>query len=488
VRSAALYAGSNEKATGATMRITFCGAAGEVTGSCYLIETRSARILVDCGLYQGRDATDGKNRNLAGLVPRNLDAVVLTHAHLDHCGRLPLLTNHGFRGKIHTTLATADFARLVLEDAAYLQAADVERQNRRRLRQGKPPIEPLYTAGDLAAVENRFRGLPYGEERLVAPGCRVRLSDAGHILGSASVRMTLEEAGRSRVLVFSGDLGPRGIPYLRDPVPPETDGRPDVVVMESTYGDREHRRLEETLDEFLTILRAAIEAQQKVLIPAFAIGRTQQILYHIAGFVRSGRLPRFPIYLDSPMAIRATELYQTHHDLFDEEAAALHRGGRLDRDLSELRFTATAEESRSLNDLKGMALIIAGSGMCEGGRILHHLKHNLWRPDMHVVIVGYQASGSLGAQLVHGAGRVRIHGEPIVVKAKIHTLGGFSAHAGQGELADWAGTYLKTPGGRTRLVLTHGEEVARKALANLLRERYRVAALLPGLGEKWVLE
>jgi metallo-beta-lactamase family protein len=331
-------------------------------------------------------------------------------------------------------------------------------------------------------MQSRFLELPYTQPREIAPGVSLRLFDAGHILGSASVELTIEDYQRRRVLVFSGDLGPRNIPILRDPVPPDPTANADLVVLESTYGDRDHRPLEETLAEFLRVLQQAVRAREKVLIPAFAIGRTQHVLYSIAEFVREGELPKFPIYLDSPMAIKAMALYRTHRDLFDEEAADLVDHHSFDQDLSELHYCQTKDESRALNYLEGPAVIIAGSGMCEGGRIVHHLKHNLWRADVHVVIVGYQSSGSLGAQLVHRAKRVKIHGEMVAINAKIHTLGGFSAHAGQRELADWAGHYLtKKP--QPRIALTHGEERPRQALADSLRDRFGVDCLLPKIGE-----
>jgi metallo-beta-lactamase family protein len=469
------------------MRITFLGAAGEVTGSCYLLETRSVRLLVDCGYFQGGEGADEKNRDLDGIEPRRLDAVVLTHAHLDHCGRLPLLTNAGFLGEIHATPATVDFAQLVLEDSARLQLAEAERLNRRLRRQGRPPTEPIYVPEDVERVRSRFRPLDYGEPREITPGVVLRFTEAGHILGSASVELTVQEEGRERVLVFSGDLGPRGVPILRDPEPPAPGRTPDLVVLESTYGDRDHRSPGETLDEFAAILKEAVRSGSRVLIPAFAIGRTQQILYHLAEFVRRGVLPKFPIYLDSPMAIKAVALYRKHREQFDSEATGLIKRHQLEKDLSELQFSETAEESRALNNLSGVAMIIAGSGMCEGGRIVHHLKHNLWRPEVHVVIVGYQSAGSLGGRLVHGARTVKIHGEPIAVAAKIHTLGGFSAHAGQAELIEWGGRYL-SDARKPRLVLTHGEDRPRGTLARILKGRFGVDAVLPALGETLSLD
>ena len=464
------------------MRISLCGAAQEVTGSGYLVETATARVLVDFGMFQGSRRAEARNATVAPVNPLSLDAVVATHAHLDHTGRLPLLPARGFRGLIHATPATVDFAQLVLADSARLQQADAARRSRRLLRAGKAPVDPLYGTPEVEALAPLFSALPYNERREIADGIEVRLVDAGHILGSSSVEMTVRENGRERVVVFSGDVGLKGSPILRDPTPLE---HADLVFLESTYGDRDHRSSAATLEEFREILAQAVRQREKVLIPAFAIGRSQEILYRLNEQVRGGQLPEFPVYLDSPMAIAATRLYTKHQALFDEEAGAMMRRGSFLHELSGLRFAETTAESMALNNRDDMCVIMAGSGMCDGGRIVHHLRHNLWKPNVAVLIVGFQTQGSLGRRLVDGAKDVRIFGEKVVVRAAVHLLGGFSAHAGQSELVEWAGHLAPS---RPRFALTHGEPKACEALRISLRARLGIDAECPELGATISLE
>jgi metallo-beta-lactamase family protein len=459
------------------MRISFCGAVGEVTGSGYLVETEKARILVDFGMFQGRGATEARNRDFGPVRASAVDAVVLTHAHLDHSGRLPLLASRGFSRRIHATPATVDLTRLILEDSARLQEADAARQSRRLLRAGRRPIEPLYGHREVEALHALFAPLPYDQCREIAEGVTVRLFDAGHILGSASVEVTVSEGGRNRILVFSGDVGFAGSPIVRDPTPP---AHGDLVILESTYGDRDHRSRRETLEEFGQIVSTAVRERQRVLIPAFAIGRAQEILYYLAELSRAGHLGGMPIYLDSPMAIAATKLHAGYHDLFDEEAHALARRSPFFSDLDELRFTQSVDESKALNNGWDPAIIIAGSGMCDGGRIVHHLRHNLWRRNVAVLIVGFQTEGSLGRKLVEGASEVRIFGEKVAVRAAIHTLGGFSAHAGQTQLVEWA---RPISAARPRFVLTHGEPKPREALRAVLESRLGIECECPVLSD-----
>ena len=455
------------------MRITLCGAAGEVTGSAYLVETERACVLVDLGLYQGHRSDDLRNADLRPIDPSRLDAIVLTHAHLDHTGRLPLAATRGFRGPIYCTLATIDFTRLILLDSAHIQESEAQRRSRRLERAGRPPQKPLYTQSDVERLVPLFRATPFHESREVAPGVVVRLINSGHMLGSASVEMTVTEKNVTRVVIFSGDVGHRNWPILRDP---ETFAHGDVVFLESTYGNRDHRPLDATVEEFKDVLSESISAGEKVLIPSFAIGRAQQMLWHIAELVRSKRVPAFPVYLDSPMAQQANEIYLRHRLDLDDEAQRLTAGTSFNHDLPLLHITATAEESAALNHARGAAVIIAGSGMCNAGRILHHLKHNLWRPNVAVLMVGYMAQGTLGRQLISGAKMVRIHGQAVAVRATIRTLGGFSGHAGQSELLDWL---RPLAAGRPRVVLTHGEAEQRQALQAKIREQFGLEAMCP---------
>jgi metallo-beta-lactamase family protein len=456
------------------MKVTIRGAGGgEVTGSAYLVESKDARVLVDCGLFQGQRKLENYNR-----LPRKdakLDAVVLTHAHLDHTGRLPLLTKARYRGPIFATPATIDVADLILRDSAHLQGADTERENRRRARQGLPPREPLYAPEDVAGLRELYRPLPYDEPTEIAPGVKVRAVEAGHMLGSASLEMTVEDEGRRKVIIFSGDLGPRGAPLHRDPVPFK---QADLVFMESTYGDRDHQSLEKTAVEAREVVRHAVEARGKILVPSFAVGRTQLLLYLLAGAFQRGTLPKFPIFIDSPMAIEATNLYRKHVELFDEEALAMQQSGELKDQLETVQFCPTAMDSRALNDVPGPCLIMAGAGMCTGGRILHHFRHNLARPGTTVLIVGYQSHGSLGRQLVDGKKTVSIFGERIPVRASTHTFGGLSGHAGQTDLLKWFGSIA---GSRPRVILTHGEERGRKPLGGLLSSQFNVQVEYPAL-------
>jgi metallo-beta-lactamase family protein len=452
---------------GATL--TFLGAAGEVTGSATLVETGSARVLLDCGLFQGRGA-QARNRAPSGADAARLDAVLLTHAHLDHSGRLPLLVREGYAGRVEATDGTLELARVLLEDAARLQEQEAERESRRAVQQAPP----LYDTADAARAIARLRERPFGALFDLAPGVRARYRPAGHILGAAHVELWVGSGADQRLLVVSGDVGRTRSGILRPPDPPPAA---DLVLLESTYGDRDHRSEEETLEELADILRAAAAGREKVIVPSFAVGRAQELLHAIALLEREGRVPVRDVFLDSPMAIAATELYRRHPALLDPEL--LRGGGPLVP--ARTHYVRDWQQSMALN-WRDDAVVIASSGMCEGGRILHHLRHALGRAGVHLVIVGFQAEGTLGRALVDGATRVRILGEEVEVRARRHTLGGFSAHAGRSELLAW----LERVGGSPAVVLVHGEAGKREALAAALAARGR-QVLLPGHGDRVVL-
>ncbi|HMU89273.1 MAG TPA: MBL fold metallo-hydrolase [Pseudomonadales bacterium] len=461
--------------------LTFYGATRQVTGSCFLLEHAGQRLLLDCGMYQGGNETEAANREEFPFIPAEIDAVLLSHAHLDHCGLLPKLVKEGFRGPIYLTPATRDLLRLMLEDAAHLENKDTEWENRQRLRSGDEPIEPLFDLQDVDSVLRQCRSIDYQRPEQILPGVTVTFRDAGHILGSATVELQLASRDGRRRLLFSGDLGNSGSALLRDPEP--IDGA-DLLLLESTYGDRCHRTLDATLQELKEILVTAHRSGGNVLIPAFAVGRTQELLYWLGQFDRQGDLPQQQVFLDSPMAISASEIYARHHHLFSpEEQRAFARTGSTEWEswLPKLRYSRTTADSMALNQIQGGAIIIAGSGMCSGGRIRHHLKHGLWRRQNHLLIVGFQARGTLGRLLVDGAQRVRLFGQEIAVNAKIHTVGGFSAHADQRQLIEWAGR-LRDPA--PKLFLVHGELEPMVTLQQAIHEQLGWFAGIPVRGQK----
>jgi metallo-beta-lactamase family protein len=458
------------------MKLTVLGAAGSVTGSCYLIESGNRRLLLECGQFQGTAEEEARNREPLPIAAESLDAVVLSHAHIDHSGRLPVLHKQGFRGPIYTHDASLELCEIMLQDSAYLHERDAEIENKKRGRKNGPAVQPLYTRADAEAVLAQFRGLGYGKERTLLPGITVRLSDAGHILGAAIVELWCEEGGRRRKLVFSGDLGFRDAPVMHVPTRIE---HADLLLMESTYGDRNHRPLAATLAELESIFSSAAADGGNVLIPAFAVGRTQDILYLLAEHYDDWGINRWRVYLDSPMAIETTAVYQRFPGLYKTSVFQnLHSA------LPNFVASRTLEDSMQINAIKSGAIIIAGSGMCSGGRIRHHLKYNLWRPQCHVVIVGFQARGTLGRRLVEGAKEVRLWQQPVEVNARIHTVGGLSAHADQASLLDWYGGFTERP----PVALIHGEQEAREALAVAMRDRYGVTAMLPAYGQELPLD
>ncbi len=451
------------------MKIQFFGAAGEVTGSCHILEVNGHRVLLDCGLIQGGRADEARNRDPFPFEAAQIDAVVLSHAHLDHCGRLPLLVKRGFHGPIHAQRASCELVAILLADAAHLEEREAAYLTRKRGKQHTP----LFTAADGRAVMQQMTPQAYRQWFDVVPGLRVRFLDAGHIIGSCVVELALEENGLKQTLVFSGDLGQYGTPILRDPETPE---HADMVIMESTYGDRLHRGREETIAELGQIISRAQDGN--ILMPAFAIGRSQEILYQFAKHFDEWDLGRFRIFLDSPMAIEATDVYWRYTQHYDEEARLLRDKNKRTPLLPNLQLSRDTEESIAINRIRSGAIIIAGSGMCNGGRIVHHLRNNLDLESTQVIIPGYQVRGSTGRRLVDGAKHVRIHGRDVEVRAQIHTIGGLSAHADQRDLGRWYSGIKDSP----PVMLVHGEADAQKALASDLHERFgsRVDCAQPG--------
>jgi metallo-beta-lactamase family protein len=414
--------------------LTFLGATGQVTGSCYLLETNKQRLLIDCGLYQGSKLTEAQNTADFPFDPSTIDAVVLSHAHLDHCGRLPKLVKDGFNGSVFLTEASFSLLELMLKDAVHIQLRDIEWENKRRQRAGKELLEPLYDLDDVETLLKLRRPIAYSVEQAILPGITLSFHEAGHILGSSIVRLRIKDQEKVKTLVFSGDLGNPNSPLLRDP---SILTEADVLLLESTYGDRDHKPLENTLDELRDTLAEAAKSGGNVIIPAFAVGRTQDLIYWLGKIQRQGKLPQQTIYLDSPMAISASEIYASNTALFnidDPEFTKIAPQG-WHAWLKGLIYSQTAEESMAVNRIAGGAIIIAGSGMCNGGRIRHHLKYNLWRRDAHIIIAGFQAEGTLGRLLVDGNKKyIKILGSEINIAAKIHTLGALSAHADQSQL------------------------------------------------------
>ena len=445
------------------MRLSFHGADRDVTGSCHLVECAGRRFLIDCGLYQGSGEIAEENAGDFGFDPASVDFVLLTHAHLDHCGRLPLLTKRGFRGEIIATVATCELARLVMLDAAHLQEEDA-RSNAHRPRHGADNelAEPLFTPADtLKSLELFKRSARYGELIDFAPGARATFVDAGHILGSASILLELTEAGRTLRLLFSGDLGNGTDLLLLQPGPPPSA---NVVVIETTYGDRLHKPMDASIGELYRAISATLERGGNVIIPTFALERAQQLLFVLnQGIEKSRLMPSMPVYLDSPMAISATEIFARHPEALQPQTARLFRQGGDPLTLPGLHYTRERAESVALNAIRGGAIIMAGSGMATGGRVRHHLKHNISRQECSVIFVGYAAAGTLARQIIDRRNPVRILGDDVPVRAEIHTIGGFSAHADQARLLQWHGHT-----GAARTFLTHGEQDAMQAFASRL--------------------
>ncbi len=447
------------------MKISFHGAAQGVTGSCHLLHCAGKRILVDCGFYQGSREMVEDNANDFGFDPASIDFLLLTHAHLDHCGRIPLLVNRGFRGEIITTAASRELARLVMMDSAGLQEEEARYRNRRAHRRGKrgKEVVPLYTILDaLNALENFGRSANYGQALQLAPGIRATFIDAGHILGSANVLLEVSEQGHERRVLFSGDLGLHGRPILRDPATPPPA---DVVVMETTYGDRPHKELQPSIEELYDAINTTTQRGGNVVIPTFALERAQELLFYLHAGKEQGRLPAFlQVFLDSPMAISATQIFRRHPECYDEHTRELFRSGSDPFEFPGLHFTRETAESMAINQIAGGAVIMAGSGMCTGGRVRHHLKHNLGRERSSIVFVGFAARGTLARRIIDGAESVDIFGDEYAVRANVYTIGGFSAHAGQQELLAWH----RATGTPDITFLVHGEKDSMTEFGRLL--------------------
>jgi metallo-beta-lactamase family protein len=457
------------------MKIRFLGAARVVTGSCYHLSGNGLEILVDCGMYQGKNA-DEVNRTPFDFEPAKIDYLLLTHAHLDHSGLIPKLVADGFKGNIITTPATADLVEIMLLDSAHIQEKDAEWHTKKSFRAGKDIVyDPLYTEEDVKKALPYFRRTSYKDVTSLGSGFKYRFIDAGHILGSGSLELWYQEDGKEKKIVFSGDVGKDDNFIIRDP---EHVKEADYVVCESTYGNRFHKGMEESIQEMTEAIKTTFKRGGNVLMPAFAVGRTQDVLFILNDLVKEKKLPNLDIYIDSPLADKATKVYIAHTELFDKEA--LHSLWYKSSAGIRIHFTTTVEESQQINKIKSGAIIIAGSGMCEGGRIQHHFKHNIWRPECSIIFTGYQVRGTLGRHIVDGARSARILGEEMAVRSKIYTIGGFSAHADEKDLLAWLGTFVNKP----KVFIVHGEENVSLEFGILVQEKLGLSTQVPHKGEE----
>jgi metallo-beta-lactamase family protein len=459
------------------MKIEFVGAARTVTGSSYIVKNGEFTIMVDCGMFQG--TRELRERNYLNLIyaPDKIDALVVTHAHIDHSGLIPKLVKEGFKGAIFTTTATADLLRIMLPDSAHIQEMDAEWFSRRRKKAGREPVAPLYTQEDAVAALQFLKPIPYGSSFDVVPGVKAVFRDAGHILGSAFIEMHVTENGETKKIVFSGDLGPKNQAIIRDA---EALSDADYLLIESTYGDRLHKSRPDTYNEFKTIINETHNTKGNIVIPSFAVERTQEVVYTLGQLFKEGAIPRIPVYIDSPLAIESTEIFNKHPECYNEDMNKVIAQGGKPLDFPNLHYVRTSQESIELNEKARGSIIISASGMCTAGRIKYHLQNNLYKKDSSVIFVGFQAEGTLGRSLVDGAKEVRIFGESVVVNAKVYTLGGFSGHADRDRLLEWVGTNTNK---KMQVFVVHGEAQAANAFAQNIKDTYGYPVTVPNWGE-----
>ena len=464
------------------MKVKFLGAAGTVTGSCHVIETDAARFAIDCGMHQGSEPIEHRNLDTTVYDPAHMDFFLITHAHIDHSGLLPRMVKTGFSGKIYCTPPTRDLLGIMLEDSAHIQEMEAEWSSRKSHRHGGRAVEALYTRGDAAAATALLVPVPYGQPFSPAPGITATYHDAGHILGSAFIELSLEKNGGRTRMLFSGDLGRPDQLLVNDPDKP-VDA--DYLFLEGTYGDRDHKNETESREELAQAIQYSYARGGKVIIPAFAVERTQEVLFCLHLLLQAGRIPAdMPVFVDSPLAIKATEIFKRNPQYLDAETRAYFDRGEDPLALPTLRFTQTTDQSREINTLNGPAIVIAGSGMCNAGRVKHHLRHNLWREQACVVFVGFQAMGTPGRKIVDGAKKIRLLGEEVAVNARVVTIGGFSSHAGQSQILQWLSHFKVN---HPQVFLVHGEQKALDTLAGIIRERYGVTVRIPHYLEEYTL-
>lgn len=459
------------------MKFEFLGAAGCVTGSCHLLKVNGKKILLDCGLYQGKDEKERGNENF-NFNPKEIDCVILSHCHIDHSGRIPLLYKRGFKGEVICTEATRELCNAMLPDSGHIQEMEIEWKNRKRIRQGLEPLEPLYTAKIAELATYLFRGYEYDKFIEIFDGFKIRFRDAGHILGSSIIELYIKEEGKEEIkVVYSGDLGNKNVPIINDPTMIDYA---DYVIMETTYGDRLHQNIQSQLEELVNIIKDTFKKGGNVIIPSFAVGRTQEVIYALNSYLGTQKLQNLKVYVDSPLASQSTAIFEKYRDYYDDEAKKILASGDDPLNFDGLVFTHSPEESVEINKIQSGIVVISASGMCEAGRIKHHLKHNLWRKECSIVFVGYQAEGTLGRAILGGAKKVKLFGEEIAVNANIYNLQGLSGHADRQGLLDWLQGFKNKP---KEVLLVHGDEGAQKSFKELIdAENYNSKIMQMGEG------